>query len=150
MITVGALAAVSASFSRFIWGFMLERMSFKVVYSMLCVINAFLAFTVFYIKSVEVVYFVYVVAAYICYGGHLGIFPALVAQVFGIRYGPQIYGIMFLAFPCSNFLQYFFINMISTNLGFWLLFMISGGMSVAAFVISNKMTFKYDWSDRIR
>jgi hypothetical protein len=28
--------------------------------------------------------------------------------------------------------------------------MISGGMACLAFVISNKVDYKYDWSDRIR
>lgn len=150
LVTVGALGAVVCGFSRFIWGLLLERMSFKVVYSFLCIINAFMAFTVFYIKSLEVFYIVYVMGAYLCYGGHQGIFPALSSQVFGLRYGPQIYGILFLAFPASNFLQCILINWIPFSFGYWFVFMISGGMSCLAFVISNKVEYKYDWSDRIR
>ena len=95
--------------------------------------------TIFYIKTIPAVYFVYVMLAYICYGGHLGIFPALASQVFGIRYGPQIYGIMFLAFPLSNFIQCIFINLIPSTFGYWFMFMISGGMSCLAFIISNKI-----------
>jgi hypothetical protein len=121
-------------------------MSFKVVYSFLCIINAFLSFTIFYIKTIPGVYFVYVILAYVCYGGHLGIFPALATQVFGIRYGPQIYGIMFLAFPLSNFIQCIFINLIPSTFGYWFMFMISGGMSCLAFIIANKVDYKYDWS----
>jgi len=105
LVTVGALGAVVCGFSRFIWGLLLERMSFKIVYSFLCIVNACLAFTVYYIKSIEVFYIIYVLGAYLCYGGHQGIFPALSSQVFGLRYGPQIYGILFLAFPLSNFIQ---------------------------------------------
>ena len=129
-------------------------MSFKLVYSFLCIINAFLAFTVYYIKDIEAVYFIYVICAYICYGGHLGIFPAIVSQVFGLRYGPQIYGILFLAFPLSNFIQYLLINLIplysSDSIGYWLIFMISAVMSILAFLIANKIEYQYDWSDRIR
>ncbi len=77
--------------------------------------------------------------AYLCYGGHQGIFPALSSQVFGLRYGPQIYGILFLAFPVSNFLQCIIINWIPFSFGYWFVFMISGGMSCLAFVISNKV-----------
>lgn len=147
---MGALAAIACGCSRFMWGLMLEKMSFKVVYSFLCIMNAFLAFTVFYIKTIPPVYFIYVICAYICYGGHLGIFPAIVTQVFGLRYGPQIYGLLFLAFPVSNFIQYFFINLIPSTFGYWLIFMISGGMSCFAFVMANKVEYKYDWSERIR
>lgn len=120
------------------------------MYSFLCIVNAFFAFTVYYIKSVEAFYMVYVLGAYLCYGGHQGIFPALSSQVFGLRYGPQIYGILFLAFPLSNFIQCFFISWIEFSFGYWFVFMISGGMSCLAFVISNKVEYKYDWSDRIR
>lgn len=55
---------------------------------------------------------VYVILAYICYGGMLGMFPAITSQVFGVRYGPQIYGIMFFAFPISNLLQFLIVNYI--------------------------------------
>ena len=105
----------------------------------MCIINAFLAFTVYYIKSWEPVYCLYVILAYISYGGHLCMFPAIVIQVFGIRYGPQIYGIIFLAFPASNFIQYIFINWISTTFGYWFVFMISGGMCVLALLMSNRV-----------
>lgn len=139
LITIGALAAVACGFSRYFWGYMIEKVGFKGIYSLMCIVNAFLAFTVYYIKSWEPVYCLYVVLAYISYGGHLGMFPAIASQVFGVRYGPQIYGILFFAFPVSNFIQYTFINIISTTFGYWFVFMISGGMSVLALLMSNRV-----------
>ena len=99
--------------------------------------NAFLAFTVPYIVDYKQVYFAYVVLSYICYGGHLGIFPAITSQIFGVRYGPQIYGILFYAFPVSNFIQYLLVNYI--NSGYFMIFKISGLMSIGAMLIVKRI-----------
>ena len=75
-----------------------------------------------------------------CYGGFLGIFPAIASKVFGFRYGSQIYGFLFYALQVSNFLQLLIINLIGTTLGYWFVFMISGGMSVCGLLLSNRIT----------
>ena len=94
------------------------------------------------------VYFAYIVLTYICYGGHLGIFPAITSVVFGVRYGPQIYGILFYAFPVSNFIQYLLVNYVES--GYLTIFKISGAMSICALLIVKKLELGYDWSARIR
>lgn len=62
--------------------------------------------------SLKILYFGYIIATSICYGGFLGIFPAIAAKVFGYRYGSQIYGFLFYAFPTSNFVQVILTNWI--------------------------------------
>ena len=86
--------------------------------------------------------------AYICYGGHLGMFPALTSQIFGIKYGPQIYGILFYAFPVSNFIQYLLVNYIDQ--GYFVIFKVSGLMRLCALFIIKRIELKYDLSVRIR
>lgn len=91
------------------------------------------------------------VATSICYGGFLGIFPAISSKVFGFRYGSQIYGFLFYAFPASNFVQVLLINWIGDIFGLWFVFMVCGGMSIAGLLMSNRITtIEYDWSHRIR
>lgn len=115
------------------------------------VINSFLAFTIYYIISVRIIFFVYVILTSICYGGFLGIFPAISSKVFGFRYTSQIYGFLFYAFPLSNFVQVVLMNWIGNIFGFWFVFMASGGMSVVGLLMSNRITtIDYDWSHRIR
>lgn len=94
------------------------------------------------------VYFAYIVLTYICYGGHLGIFPAITSLIFGVRYGPQIYGILFYAFPVSNFIQFMLINYVDSD--YMTIFKISGVMSICALLIVKKIELSYDWSERIR
>ena len=75
--------------------------------------------------------------AYICYGGMLGMFPAITSQIFGVRYGPQIYGIMFFAFPISNLLQFLLVNYVEQ--GYFIIFKSSGIMSIASIFIVKRL-----------
>lgn len=97
------------------------------------------------------IYIVYVIATSVCYGGFLGIFPAISTKVFGYRYGAQIYGFLFYAFPFSNFVQVLIMNWIGSIFGLWFVFIASGGLSVVGLLMSNRITtIEYDWSHRIR
>lgn len=148
---VGAMGALVTGVSRFLWSAMLEKFSFKFLLWFLLVVNSFLAFTIYYVFSVKALYCVYVLATSLCYGGFLGIFPAISSKVFGFRYGSQIYGFLFYAFPASNFVQVILINWVGTIFGLWFVFMACGGMSVAGLLMSNRITtIEYDWSHRIR
>jgi hypothetical protein len=107
---------------------------------MLLVVNCFLAFTIYYIREIQLIYPIYVVLTSICYGGFLGIFPAISSKIFGFRYGSQIYGFLFYAFPASNFVQIILFNLVLNMLGLWFVFFFSGGMSVIGLFMSNKIT----------
>ena len=92
--------------SRFGWATLLDRFDFKCLYTTLLIINSFLALTIYYAVHIPQLYMLYVFLAYVCYGGHLGMFPAVASQVFGIRNGSQIYGILFLGFATANAIQF--------------------------------------------
>lgn len=48
---MGGIGAVACGMSRFIWGSVLEKGTFKFLYYTLCIINAFLAFTISFISG---------------------------------------------------------------------------------------------------
>ena len=86
------------------------------------------------------IYPIYTILTSIVYGGFLGIFPAISSKIFGFRYGSQIYGFLFYAFPASNFTQVLIINLIKKIFGLWFVFMASGGLSVIGLLMSNRIT----------
>lgn len=137
---VGAFGALLCGISRFIWSELMLKVEFKYLLWLLLVANSFLAFTIFYIHLVPFIYMIYVLLAWVLYGGLLGMFPAIASNIFGLRYSPQIYGFLFYAFPISNFIQFFLINQIEFEYGYWFVFMISGGMSVCGLILSNRIT----------
>jgi hypothetical protein len=48
---VGACGAIACSLSRLIWGVILKKDTFKIIYSILAIVNCFLAFTIIYAKE---------------------------------------------------------------------------------------------------
>lgn len=147
---VGAVGSLACGMSRFLWAALMEKMSLRLLLWVLLVVNSFLSFTIFYFSGVPVIYACYVFASLVCYGGFLGVFPAIASRTFGFRYGSQIYGLLFYAFPLSNFVQLFLMNFIEPVFGYWFVFMASGGMSVCGLLLSSRLTGEFDWSQRIR
>lgn len=103
---VGAVGSMGNGLSRFAWATLLDKFDFKCLYTTLLIINSCLALTIYYAVQIPNLYMIYVFMTYVCYGGHLGMFPAVASQVFGVRNGSQIYGILFLGFASSNALQF--------------------------------------------
>ena len=152
---LGAFGAFACGFSRFLLsGLASAKFSFRKLLWFLLIINCFLAFTIPYISHSTPVYSIYVIVSYICYGGFLGIFPVLSTKIFGRKYGTQIYGLLFYAFPASNFIQLILMNTIEIGYGYWFVFMGSGCMGIAALLVARRVTKTagegYDWSERIR
>ena len=137
---IGAFGALACGLSRFLWSALLETFSYRFLLWMLLAINSALAFTIYYVSSIKVFYLIFVIATSTCYGGFLGIFPAISSKVFGYRYGAQIYGFLFYAFPASNFAQVLLTNIIGEWFGWWFVFAACGAMSVVGLLMSNRIT----------
>ena len=50
---VGAFGAIGCCLSRLIWGIILEKETFKVIYYCLAILNCVLAFSIVYIKEIK-------------------------------------------------------------------------------------------------
>ncbi len=50
---IGSIGAIACGFSRFIWGSVLERGTFKFLYYTLSIVNALLAFSVYFISGIK-------------------------------------------------------------------------------------------------
>ena len=147
---MGAVSAVACGLSRFFWSFSLERIPVKVLLGFLLLVNGGLSLTIIYIVNVKELYFLYVLASFIIYGGNLGIYPVITSMIFGTRYSGQIYGLLFYGYTASNFIQFILINLVETYFGYWIVFAVSGGLSIFAAFVIYKIEYSYDWSHRIR
>jgi OFA family oxalate/formate antiporter-like MFS transporter len=147
---IGAVGSMGNGLSRFFWAAMLDRFDFKYLYSSLLIINGILALTVSYAVKVPQIYLLYVLLTYVCYGGHLGMFPAISSQVFGVRNGTQIYGLLFQGFATSNLIQFLLLRTIQVSYGFQPIFWLEVVFSGLAMFLANSVDFNYDWSEKIR
>jgi len=65
--------------------------------------NIFIAFTINFFDSNKFVFALYVVMAAANEGGHFSIFPPYIIETFGLKYGPEIYGILLSGIIFGNF-----------------------------------------------
>ena len=136
--------------SRFGWATLLDKFNFKCLYTTLLIMNACLALTIYYAVLVPQLYMIFVFFAYVCYGGHLGMFPALASQIFGVRNGSQIYGILFLGFATANALQFIIVKTFKNTFGYFPIFVLGAILSGVSMFIVHSFEFKYDWAEKIR
>jgi len=140
---VGAVGALACGFSRFLWGCFLDKSTFKAIFCCLGAISVVLAFSIPYIVKLQQYYILVIIVAYVCYGGLLGMFPAVSSLIFGVRYGPQIYGLLFFAFAASNFVECLLVIVAKSYDLSW---MFSGVMGACAILLVTKLPLTYDWS----
>ena len=147
---IGAVGSMGNGLSRFAWATLLDKFDFKCLYTTLLIINSFLALTIYYAVQIPQLYMLYVFLAYVCYGGHLGMFPAVSSQVFGVRNGSQIYGILFQGFALANAVQFLVVKVVKQNYGYQPIFWLGAVLSGLSIFIINSFELKFDWSEKIR
>lgn len=74
---VATFVYLSASSSKFIWGFVLDAFGFKKVYTLVLLVEITLCFTLQYIASDRVLYIVWIVLTNFCEGAHFTLFPTV-------------------------------------------------------------------------
>ena len=57
-----------------------------------------------------VAYPIWVGMSYLCLGGHFSMFPTVGARVFGIKYGGQIFTLIFMAIPIASTLSFIMVQ----------------------------------------
>ena len=100
---LSGIASAAAIFNagRFLWGFALDRYSYKRVYGILLVVQIFLNFTIFAVCHSGFFYLVWVCAFMFCEGGHFVLAPNILKKIFGEK-ATQLYGFFFsYAATCS-------------------------------------------------
>lgn len=85
LTAVGAMAAVGNGLSRPIWSSMLDKFSFKTVFSFLLVLEIFLGLTMQFSTGSSFVFMVYVFFVHTTFGGVMAMFPVVSAQLFGVK-----------------------------------------------------------------
>ncbi len=91
---------------RVLWGKLYDRLSFKKVYGFLLILQLALVSTIFYVSFTPTLFFIWSCLSLFCEGGHFALFPALSLKEFGVIDGTKIYPFIYLAFACSNFIQF--------------------------------------------
>ena len=93
MSVVGAVSSVFGGL-RFIWSAAMDKYkSYKLIYAILIVLAAFLAFTLELVRGNKTLYMIWICLTIFCEGGHFSLIPTVVPKLFGAQ-APRIYGFL--------------------------------------------------------
>ena len=78
---------------RLIWGFISDKVGFKILYSIVCIIQIICGATIYFAANNIAAYFIVTNVGILGYAGHVTLFPGLINTMFGIEKSLYLIGI---------------------------------------------------------
>lgn len=98
----GAFGALFNALGRLTWASLFDIFGFKVMYSVLLLIEIVVASTLLFVQSTRELYLVWVCMSFFILGCHKPLFMTVPAQLYGPKMGGIIYSLIFCAYPLST------------------------------------------------
>lgn len=131
--TIGAVSSACASL-RFIFGFMMEKWSFKTCYTVLLITEITVTGTIYFAVNNGYWYMLWMCLSIWLEGGHFTLFPTVCGKLFGIH-GPSVYAIGFVTFGFSSLSGILMEKVILGYVGYLGVFLICLAMQVVALIM---------------
>lgn len=93
LFVLGLLFGLVNGFSRFLWGYLMDKIGFKPLMSFISTVEVIVAGSFYYSAKFDLIYVISVLFIAACIGGHFSTLPPLFKKVYGLEIGPQIYGL---------------------------------------------------------
>lgn len=112
LATVVAVAAVANAFGRLTWGFLADKFTFSVCFTVKVFLFAILIifFPFAFVLSSKFLYLIWMLGLFFGFSGTFVLFPVFIEQVFGVKYHGIIYGILYLFLAASSIVTSFIIQ----------------------------------------
>ena len=81
------------TFSRILWGFIADRVRFKILYPIICIVQIICGATIYFSAGNIIAYFFVTNLAVLCFAGHVILFPNLINTKFGVDKSVYLLGI---------------------------------------------------------
>jgi MFS family permease len=130
----GSVGAFVNGIFRFIWSALLDKYSFKLIYSIILVTQVIMACTVYFVVQQKYLYMLWIIISYACLGGNFTTFPVASVQVFGMKAGGILFGFICLANGASSFLG-FILYTYATFISEEAFFFIAGALSLMSLIV---------------
>ena len=118
---IGTLYFIMTSLGTPLFGFLADKLSFRVLYCIFGGLTSLIAFTFCFTFKNELLFAIMVCSINFLFGGYLAAFPPHYMKVFGMKYYVEIGGIIGLASlimgPISAFFSFFIENSVGTSAG---------------------------------
>ena len=101
-----SIIAVGNTGGRVLWGWISDRIGrYPALMAMAAIVTVSgFALSVFTGSGSVVLFVVFAMLIAMCYGGSMGVYPALTADAFGLKYNGVNYGIMFIGFALGGYI----------------------------------------------
>lgn len=91
--SIGILFGLVNGSSRFLWGYLMDKIGFKPLMSFIATIEVLVAGSFYFAAQYDIIYLISVLLIAACIGGHFSILAPLFNKVYGVEIGPQAYGL---------------------------------------------------------
>ena len=135
-VLIGSLAALFNGLGRIVWGKTSDMISYKRAMILMFLVQGVLMI-IYFFTNIDIIFFAIITCAiFFCFGGNFSMFPTATADLFGIKYLGENYGIVFTAYGIAGFIGATMVNTFVTLLGgYLLLFIVMGIMSFGSAIM---------------
>ena len=141
--TAVSIIGLANTGGRVLWGWVSDKVGRYPALGIMAVIVAVSGFALsaFTESGSLALFLVFAMLIAMCYGGSMGVYPALTADAFGIKYNGVNYGIMFIGFALGGYIGPILANSLYDNTGSYSVpLMAVGAMGVVALIILFVLT----------
>ena len=93
LIVLGICFGLVNGSSRFLWGFLMDKLKFKILMSIISGIELIIAATFYFSVNYDILYVISVLLIAACIGCHFSILSPCFNKIFGLEVGPEMYGL---------------------------------------------------------
>ena len=90
---LGVLFGIVNGSSRFLWGYLMDKLGFRILMLIITGIEIFISATLYFSVNVPLLYIISVLFISACIGGHFSILSPEFNKIFGFERGPEMYGL---------------------------------------------------------
>ena len=117
------------AFSLLFFGILVDKCSFKILLNLITIIEMIISASLYFIAKYEIILTIAILLLLVCVGGNFAIIPPVYNKIYGISYGPEMYGILGIwigvAYLIGSLLSKF---VLEKDFDYLLAFSIGGGL----------------------
>ena len=102
IFTLGILFGIVNGSSRFLWGFLMDKLGFKTLMFIITIIEVTVGSTLYFMVKYEAIFVIEVLLIGACIGGNFVILAPTFKEIFGLQIGPELYGITSISIGIAN------------------------------------------------
>lgn len=137
---VGSVTALINGTSRFLWAEAMQRYGFKAVYIAVLVVQILTSGSLPVLSSSKVLYFLYIMLAFINQGAHFVLFPAVCAEMYGRTKGAVMFAILYIEFGLSAFSAFLLQKYAVADIGYAGMFYLLTAAATVSLVLAVTFT----------